>query len=91
MFTFKDYENLVYKNLDENHSEEIKQTIAEIKRTGKVTRKQYTQITGACLSGSYWFCKRNNINEDGIELEELRKILGNSWGAERFWKLIDEN
>ena len=87
----QEFKEKIYEMLDKNHGDEIKKTIAEIKRTGKVNRKQYIIVTGACLTGSYDFCKKYNITEEGIELDKLRKILGSMFGAERFWKLIDEN
>ena len=80
-------EDLTYKKLDNVDSEEI---IAEIKRTGKVTRSQYRALTGACSFGTNKFCEEHNIQDlEEIEISELRKILINDYGAERFWSLID--
>ena len=82
-------EDLTYKKLDNVDSEEI---IAEIKRTGKVTRSQYRALTGACSFGTNKFCEEHNIQDlEEIEISELRKILINDYGAERFWDLIDNN
>ena len=82
-------EDLTYKKLDNVDSEEI---IAEIKRTGKVTRSQYRALTGACSFGTNKFCEEHNIQDlEEIEISELRKILINDYGAERFWNLIDNN
>ena len=80
-------EDLTYKKLDNVDSGEI---IAEIKRTGKVTRSQYRALTGACSFGTNKFCEEHNIQDlEEIEISELRKILINDYGAERFWSLID--
>ena len=82
-------DDLTYKKLDNVDSEEI---IAEIKRTGKVTRSQYRALTGACSFGTNKFCEEHNIQDlEEIEISELRKILINDYGAERFWNLIDNN
>ena len=65
--------------------------VAKIKETGKVTRSQYRAITGACSFGTNKFCEEHNIQDlEEIDLEELRKILINDYGAERFWGLIDK-
>ena len=70
---------------------EHKTEVREIKKTGKVTRSQYRAITGACSFGINKFCEQHNIQDlEEIELEKLRKILINDYGAEKFWKLIDE-
>ncbi len=80
-------EDLTYKKL---RSEEVANIVKEIKETGKVTRNQYRAITGACSFGTNKFCEEHNIQDlEEIELEELRKILVNDYGAEKFWKLID--
>ena len=64
--------------------------VAEIKETGKVTRSQYRAITGACSFGTNKFCEEHNIQDlEEISLEELRKILIDDYGAEKFWRLID--
>ena len=63
--------------------------MAEIKRTSKVNKAQYRAITGACQFGTNQFCKQHNIIVEEIELDELRKILVNDYGAEKFWNLID--
>ena len=77
--TFKKMENV-----------EIKEIVAEIKKTNKVTRSQYRAITGACSYGTNKFCEEHQIqNLEEIEINELRKILVNDYGAERFWNLID--
>ena len=82
-------DDLTYKKLDNVDSGEI---IAEIKRTGKVTRSQYRALTGACSFGTNKFCEEHNIQDlEEIEISELRKILINDYGAERFWNLIDNN
>ena len=81
-------EDLTFKKLKDVDVSEI---VEEIKRTGKVTRIQYRAITGACRLGTEGFCKQHNIESlEEIELEELRKILVNDYGAERFWSLIDK-
>ena len=36
-------------------------------------------------------CYYNKPNKEEIELIELRKILVNDYGAEKFWNLIDKN
>ena len=79
-------EDLTLKKLDNVNTDEI---VAEIKKTGKVTRSQYRAITGACSFGTNKFCEEHNIQElEEIELTELRKILINDYGAEKFWELI---
>ena len=79
-------EDLQFKKLK---SEEVQDIIKEIKKTGKVNRMQYRAITGACQYGTNKFCEEHNIQElDEISLEELRKILINDYGAEKFWNLI---
>ena len=81
-------EDLTLKKLENINKDEI---IGKIKETGKVTRSQYRAITGACSFGTNKFCEQHNIQElEEIELEKLRKILINDYGAEKFWKLIDE-
>lgn len=81
-------EDLQFKKIK---SKEIEDIVKEIKESGKVTRAQYRAITGACSFGTEQFCKQHGIeNLEEIELEELRKILVNDYGAEKFWKLIDE-
>ena len=81
-------EDLQFKKLK---SEEVQDIIKEIKKTGKVNRMQYRAITGACQYGTNKFCEEHNIQElDEISLEELRKILINDYGAEKFWNLIDK-
>ncbi len=80
-------DDLTYKKLDKINIDEI---VAEIKRTGKVNRAQYRAITGACSYGTNKFCEENNIQDlEEISLNELRKILINDYGAEKFWKLLD--
>lgn len=80
-------EDLTLKKLDNINKDEI---IARIKETGKVTRSQYRAITGACSYGTNKFCEQHNIEElEEISLEELRKILINDYGADKFWNLID--
>lgn len=82
-------EDLTLKKLDNVDIDEI---VAEIKKTGKVTRSQYRAITGACSFGTNKFCEEHNIQElEEIELTELRKILINDYGAEKFWELIDKD
>ena len=80
-------EDLTYKKLDNVNVDEI---VAKIKQTGKVTRSQYRAITGACSFGTNKFCVDHNIQDlEEIEIDELRKILVNDYGAEKFWRLID--
>ena len=82
-------EDLTFKKLKDVDVSEI---VKEIKETEKVNRVQYRAITGACQFGTEQFCKQHNIEDlEEISLEELRKILINDYGAERFWKLIDTN
>ena len=82
-------EDLTFKKLENTDVEEI---VAEIKKTNKVTRIQYRAITGACSFGTNQFCKQHNIEDlEEIELEELRKILINDYGADKFWSLIDKD
>ena len=82
-------EDLTFKKLKDVDVLEI---VKEIKRTGKVNRLQYRAITGACRMGTEQFCKQHNIEDlEEISIEELRKILVNDYGAERFWDLIDTN
>ena len=77
------------KKLDNINTDEI---VAEIKKTGRVTRSQYRAITGACSFGTNKFCEQHNIQDlEEISLDELRKILVDDYGAKRFWKLIDED
>ena len=81
-------EDLQFKKLK---SEEVQDIIKEIKKAGKVNRMQYRAITGACQYGTNKFCEEHNIQElNEISLEELRKILINDYGAEKFWSLIDK-
>ena len=81
-------EDLTLKKLD---NIDVNELVKEIKKTGKVTRSQYRTITGACSFGTNKFCEQHNIQDlEEIELEKLRKILINDYGAEKFWKLIDE-
>ena len=81
-------EDLIYKETQKEDKEKI---VAEIKKTGKVNRTQYRAITGACKYGTNKFCGEHNIqNLEEISLEELRKILINDYGAEKFWSLIDK-
>ena len=79
--------DLTFKKLRNTDNSEI---VKEIKKTGKVNRAQYRAITGACQMGTERFCQQHNITTDEISLEELRKILVDDYGAETFWKLIDE-
>lgn len=80
-------EDLTFKKMKNKNVSDI---VAEIKKTGKVTRMQYRAITGACQFGTEQFCKQHNIEGlEEIELEELRKILISYYGAREFWKLID--
>lgn len=81
-------EDLTFKKMKNVNVDEI---VAEIKKTGKVTRSQYRAITGACSFGTEQFCKQHKIQDlEEIELEKLRKILINDYGAEKFWELIDK-
>ena len=81
-------DDLTLKKLDNINTDEI---VAEIKRTGKVTRSQYRAITGACSFGTNKFCEQHNIQDlEEISLDELRKILIDDYGAKRFWELIDK-
>ena len=81
-------EDLTLKKLDNINVDEI---VAQIKQTGKVTRSQYRAITGACSFGTNKFCEEHNIQDlEEIELNELRKILINDYGAQKFWNLIDK-
>ena len=81
-------DDLTYKKMENVNINEI---VAEIKKTGKVTRSQYRAITGACSYGTNKFCEEHKIEDlEEIDIEELRKILINDYGAEKFWKLIDE-
>ena len=82
-------DDLTYKKMENINVNEI---VAEIKKTGKVTRSQYRAITGACSYGTNKFCEEHKIEDlEEIDIEELRKILVNDYGAEKFWKLIDED
>ena len=81
-------DDLIYKK---TQNEEIENIVAEIKKTGKVNRAQYRAITGACEYGTNKFCEEHNIQDiEEISLEELRKILINDYGVEKFWNLIDK-
>ena len=81
-------EDLTLKKLKNVNTDEI---VAKIKETGKVTRSQYRALTGACSFGTNKFCKEHNIEDlEEIELEKLRKILIDDYGAKKFWSLIDE-
>ena len=88
-YTLKEaIEDLTLKKLENVNTDEI---VAKIKETGKVTRSQYRAITGACSFGTNKFCEEHNIQDlEEIELTELRKILINDYGAEKFWKMIGE-
>ena len=82
-------DDLLYKK---TKSEETEKIVEEIKKTGKVNRAQYRAITGACQFGTEQFIQQHNIQDlEKIELSELRKILTlDNFGAEKFWRLIDE-
>ncbi len=81
-------DDLTFKKLKNT---DVSKIVKEIKKTGKVTRMQYRAITGACKFGTEQFCKQHNIEElEEIELEELRKILIDDYGAKKFWELIDK-
>ena len=81
-------DDLIYKK---RQNEEIENIVAEINKTGKVNRAQYRAITGACQYGTNKFCEEHNIQDlEEISLKELRKILINDYGAEKFWNLIDK-
>ena len=81
-------EDLTFKKMKNIDTSKI---VEEIRSTGKVTRSQYRAITGACSFGTNKFCEDHNIQDlEEIELTELRKILVNDYGAEKFWSLIDE-
>ena len=80
-------EDLTLKKMENVNIDEI---VSKIKETGKVTRSQYRAITGACSFGTNKFCEEHKIQDlEEIELSELRKILVNDYGAEKFWRLID--
>ena len=80
-------ENLTFKKIK---NKDVSDIVREIKESGKVNREQYRAITGACQFGTEQFCNHHNIEDlEEIELEELRKILVNDYGAEKFWELID--
>ena len=80
-------EDLTLKKLGNVNVDKI---VAQIKETGKVTRSQYRAITGACSFGTNKFCEEHNIQDlEEIEVSELRKILINDYGADKFWSLID--
>jgi len=82
-------EDLNFKKIG---SVDTKEIVKKVKETGKVTRSQYRAITGACSFGTNKFCEEHNIQDlEEIELKELRKILINDYGAEKFWKMIDED
>ena len=81
-------EDLTFKKLKDV---DVSKIVKEIKEKGKVNRLQYRAITGACRMGTEGFCKQHNIESlEEIKLEELRKILVNDYGAEKFWRLIDK-
>ena len=80
--------DLTFKKIQNRNTTEI---VKDIRKLRKVTREQYRAITGACEFGTEQFCKQHHIEDlKEIELEELRKILINDYGAERFWELIDK-
>ena len=81
-------EDLQYKKIK---SEEVQAIVKEIKKTGKVNKTQYRAITGACQYGTNKFCEEHNITVDEIELNELKKILIDDYGAKRFWELIENS
>ena len=82
-------DDLTYKKMKKVDSEKI---IADIKATEKVTRSQYRALTGACSFGTDRFCKEHNIQDlEEIDINELRKILIDDYGAKKFWSLIDGN
>ena len=79
-------DDLTFKKLENTDTTEI---VKEIKKTGKVTRFQYRAITGACSFGTARFCEQHGIQDlEEIDLTELRKILVNDYGADKFWNLI---
>ena len=82
-------DDLTLKKLD---NVDVSFIVLTIKETGKVTRSQYRAITGACSFGTNKFCEQHNIQDlEEIELNELRKILIDDYGAKKFWELIDED
>ena len=81
-------DDLTFKKMKYINVDEI---VREIKESGKVTRSQYRAITGACSFGTNQFCKQHKIeNLEEIAIEDLRKILIDDYGAEKFWNLIDK-
>lgn len=81
-------EDLTFKKIDHIDKDSI---VKQIKSTGKVTRSQYRAITGACSFGTNKFCQEHNIQDlEEIEVEELRKILIDDYGAKKFWGWLDE-
>ena len=81
-------EDLTFKKIK---NMDVSKIAKEIKKSGKVNRMQYRAITGACQFGTEQFCIKNNIQDlEEIDLEKLRKILINDYGAEKFWQLIDK-
>ena len=82
-------DDLTLKKLD---NVDVSFIVKTIKETGKVTRSQYRAITGVCSFGTNKFCEQHNIQDlEEIELNELRKILIDDYGAKKFWELIDED
>ena len=75
-----------YKKL---RDEEVEKVVEKVKKSGKINKAQYRAITGACQYGIDKFCEEHNITAEEISLEELRPILVNDYGAEKFWRLID--
>ena len=87
-FTLREaIEDLTFKKMKSIDTSKI---VEEIRSTGKVTRSQYRAITGACSFGTNKFCEDHNIQDlEEIELDKLRRILINDYGAKEFWKMID--
>ena len=79
-----------FKFIQENFTEEEKSKIVNnIKDSKIVTKNDYRLLTGACSEGVDIFKRDNAIDTDSINLDELKKILGNSYGSSEFLELLE--
>ena len=79
-----------FKFIQENFTDEEKSKIVKkIKENNVVTKNDYRLLTGACSEGVEMFKKDNAIDSDHINLYDLKKIIGNSYGSSEFLELLE--
>jgi hypothetical protein len=64
--------------------------VSEIKASGRITRLQYRQLTGACREGIRHWCKANGIGDDveSIPLADAMRLVNGHCGFNRFAELL---